>query len=233
MITIKTIELLISIVTIGIAYTLSATTAGYVQAWMAKKFGDDTPETAGFLTWNPFIHIDPVGALCLFLLGVGWGKFIPINPAAIKGKFRLFILFLAKPFAYVAIAFVSLLALLRIFGLTILNIAMTMALSGFVSFSALTEVYPESSSFVLAIALILVMLIYIGVLFAVLNFILGLFRFVQVEYLQHLAFSPEGNLVQFLIAFLAILIFAKPLKFIVVYGISYVAYFLAPLLGVS
>jgi hypothetical protein len=233
MLSLRTIELFIGIVTTGIAYIISATTAGYVQAWTAKKMGDDSPEIAGFETWNPLVHIDFFGAACLFLLGIGWGKALPINPMAIKGKLKLGIVFLSRSFVYVFIAFVSLLVLLRLLGLTVLNLAMTMVLSEYVSLSALAKVYPEHSSFILALALIGVMLIYIGVLFSVLDFIIGIFRFAQVTYLQHLAFSPEGNIIQFLIAFLAIFIFAKPLKLIVVYGISYVAYFLAPLLGVS
>ena len=36
---------------------------------MAKLLGDDTAEREGRLTLNPFAHIDPMGALCMFLFG--------------------------------------------------------------------------------------------------------------------------------------------------------------------
>ena len=231
MITLRTVELIIGVLTVIIAYIISATTAGYFQAWFAKKMGDDTPESAGFLTWNPLAHIDPIGAFCLFFLGVGWGKFIPISPASFRSKFRMFLVFLAKPIAYVTIAFISLLVLLYLFGLEVLNVAMGMVLSEYVSLVTLAKVYPESSSLVLAIALILVMMIYIGVLFAVLNFILGGFRYAQQTFLQHLTHAPEGDFIMFIITFLAIVIFARPLKLLVVYGISYVAYYLASAIG--
>lgn len=232
MITLRTVELIIGVLTVTIAYVISATTAGYFQAWLAKKMGDDGPEAAGFLTWNPLVHIDPIGAFCLFFLGVGWGKFIPISPAAFTNKFRMLLVFLAKPIAYVTIAFISLLTLLPLFGLRVLNVAMGMVLSEYVSLSTLTKAYPNHSSLVLAIALVLVMMIYIGVLFAVLNFILGVFRYAQQTFMQHLTYAPEGDFIMFIVTFLAIVIFARPLKLLVIYGISYVAYFLASLMGV-
>jgi hypothetical protein len=232
MISLRTVELIIGFLTIAISYTLSTTTAGYFQAWLAKKMGDKSSEVTGFLSWNPLIHIDPIGAFCLFFLGVGWGKFIPINPAAFKSKFRMLLVFLAKPIAYVAIAFVSLLTLLPLFGLRVLNVAMGMVLSEYVSLSTLAKAYPHHSSLTLVVALILVMMIYIGVLFAVLNFILGIFRYGQQTFLAHLTYSPQGDLIIFVITFLTIVIFARPLKLLVAYGISYVAYFLASLMGI-
>lgn len=233
MLSVRTVEILTSLLTIGIAYIISATTAGYIQAWAAKKLGDDTPEMAGFLTWNPLVHIDPIGALCLFLLGVGWSRLLPIDPSFIKGKIRLFLIFLTKPLTYVVIACISLLLLLKIFGFTVLNIAMVMVIAERVSLPALASAYPHSSSLILSIAVILVMMIYIGVLFAVLDFILGCFRFAQYTYLRYLAYSPVGMLLEFLIAFLAILFFAGPLKVFVVRMVITVAYFLAPFLGAS
>jgi hypothetical protein len=110
---------------------------------------------------------------------------------------------------------------------------MMMVLSDYVSLSALSKLYPESSSFVLSIALILVMLIYIGVLFAVLNFIIDGFRFALHTFLQHLTQSSEGDLITFLISFVLIVLLARPLKVLAVYGISYSAYYIAPFLGVS
>lgn len=51
----------------------------YMKAWVAKKLGDDTAESAGMLTLNPLVHIDFMGALCMLLCCFGWSRPTPIN----------------------------------------------------------------------------------------------------------------------------------------------------------
>ncbi|MGN1111415.1 MAG: site-2 protease family protein [Oscillospiraceae bacterium] len=51
----------------------------YMKAWVAKKLGDDTAESAGMLTLNPLVHIDLMGALCMLLCCFGWSRPTPIN----------------------------------------------------------------------------------------------------------------------------------------------------------
>lgn len=46
---------------------------------MAKILGDDTAERQGRLTLNPFAHIDPFGALAMFICRIGWAKPTPVN----------------------------------------------------------------------------------------------------------------------------------------------------------
>ena len=46
----------------------------YAHAWAATKLGDDTPRYQGRLSLNPLAHLDPIGALCIFFIGFGWGK---------------------------------------------------------------------------------------------------------------------------------------------------------------
>ncbi len=48
-------------------------------AMVAHWLGDDTASEQGRLTLNPLVHIDPMGALCMCLCGIGWGKPMPIN----------------------------------------------------------------------------------------------------------------------------------------------------------
>ncbi|MEZ4492468.1 MAG: site-2 protease family protein [Dehalococcoidia bacterium] len=50
------------------------------HAWMAKELGDDTAARQGRLTLNPVAHIDPFGALMMFLIGFGYAKPTPVNP---------------------------------------------------------------------------------------------------------------------------------------------------------
>ncbi|NLC90125.1 MAG: site-2 protease family protein [Clostridiaceae bacterium] len=43
--------------------------------------GDDTAALSGRLTLNPLKHIDPIGFLMFLILGIGYAKPVPINPA--------------------------------------------------------------------------------------------------------------------------------------------------------
>lgn len=233
MINLRLIEITISFVTIALAYAFCATLAGYFQAWVTRKMGDDSLEIQEFLTLNPLVHVDPIGALCLFFLGVGWGRVLPIDAHAINGYARLLVAYLAKPCAYLFLAFSSLLALLKVFGVNILTITMMMVLSESVSLTALSKLYPEKTSFILAIAVVLVMIVYIGVLFSVLNLIIGGFQFATHTFLQNLVRSEHGELIMFIIPFVLLVLLSRPLRVLAVYGISYSAYCLAPLLGVA
>lgn len=55
---------------------------GLVAYWC----GDPTAKNAGRLTLNPMHHLDLKGSLCLFFLGFGWAKPVPINPYNFKNK---------------------------------------------------------------------------------------------------------------------------------------------------
>ena len=48
------------------------------HAYAAYKMGDDTAKNLGRLTLNPLKHLDPVGALAMLLIGIGWAKPVPI-----------------------------------------------------------------------------------------------------------------------------------------------------------
>lgn len=49
------------------------------HAWMANRLGDQTAKSEGRLTLNPLAHLDLVGTIFLFLVGLGWGKPVPVN----------------------------------------------------------------------------------------------------------------------------------------------------------
>ncbi len=56
----------------------------YAHGRSALFLGDPTAKYSGRLSFNPIRHIDPLGALCLFLFNFGWAKPVPLNP----GYFR-------------------------------------------------------------------------------------------------------------------------------------------------
>lgn len=61
----------------------------FAHAWVATKLGDDTPKMQGRLNLNPLSHTDPVGLLCLILVGFGWGRPVQINPRNFNSKYSL------------------------------------------------------------------------------------------------------------------------------------------------
>lgn len=56
----------------------------YAHAFVATKLGDDTPRLKGRLTLAPLAHVDIIGALMIFLVGVGYAKPVPVNPRKFK-----------------------------------------------------------------------------------------------------------------------------------------------------
>ncbi len=51
----------------------------YAHGWVAYRLGDPTAKQMGRLSFNPITHIDPLGAICLFLLNFGWAKPVPVD----------------------------------------------------------------------------------------------------------------------------------------------------------
>src|SRR5690606_30663517 len=45
-----------------------------VQAYVASRLGDQSPRLAGFLTFDPQRHLEPMGVVFLLLLGFGWPR---------------------------------------------------------------------------------------------------------------------------------------------------------------
>lgn len=50
------------------------------HGYMALRCGDPTAKMLGRLSLNPLRHLDPIGTICMFLLGFGWAKPVPVNP---------------------------------------------------------------------------------------------------------------------------------------------------------
>src|SRR6056297_3762640 len=70
------------------------------HGYSAYLLGDPTAKNAGRLTLNPIKHLDPIGAIALFLVKVGWAKPVPINPRYFKNPQKGIILVsLAGPVA--------------------------------------------------------------------------------------------------------------------------------------
>jgi Zn-dependent protease len=88
----------------------------FAHAFTAVKLGDPTPRLEGRYTLNPLVHIDPFGALLIFMVGFGWARPVRWNPRNITIDVRLgsILVAIAGPFSNLLLAAISLL-LIRFF----------------------------------------------------------------------------------------------------------------------
>jgi len=80
----------------------------YAHALAADLQGDRLPRAMGRLTLNPAKHLDPIGTLCIFLIGFGWGRPVEFRPEALSSRrFGGAIVALAGPMMNLLLAFVA------------------------------------------------------------------------------------------------------------------------------
>jgi len=80
----------------------------YAHGKAAFSLGDPTAKAMGRLTRNPLKHIDPLGAICLFLFNFGWARPVPVNPRYFKNpRSDTIIMSVSGPLANFAAAFVA------------------------------------------------------------------------------------------------------------------------------
>src|SRR5687768_17228704 len=118
MFTLHTTEMLISIITFFIAYLVVITISNVFLTWIAYQVGDDTGVRMGFYSWNPMVHIDPIGLFFLFTFYFGWGRMVPINPLLISGPERtlkLALAYLSDSFIHLVLSICGIIILLGIF----------------------------------------------------------------------------------------------------------------------
>ena len=82
------LEIVFMIVALLISLILHEIGHGFV----ALKCGDPTAKWSGRLTLDPRKHLDPIGMICMFFLGIGWARPVPINPYNFKHRSRDMIL---------------------------------------------------------------------------------------------------------------------------------------------
>lgn len=73
-------ELVFLIVALLIVITIHE----FSHAWVANYLGDPTAKLAGRVSMNPLRHLDPAGTIMIFLIHIGWGKPVPVNPRYFK-----------------------------------------------------------------------------------------------------------------------------------------------------
>lgn len=74
-------EYLIYIIMTFIVICISLVLHEVAHGLVAKWNGDYTAKYAGRLTLNPLKHFDPIGFIMMMLIGFGYAKPVPVNPA--------------------------------------------------------------------------------------------------------------------------------------------------------
>jgi Zn-dependent protease len=97
------------------------------HGWVAVKMGDPTPRQLGRLTFNPLVHLDPLGSFCFLFTAVsssvtgvpfifGWAKPVPISPRRFRRlRSGLILVSLAGAAANLILAFMFTLFFLLLF----------------------------------------------------------------------------------------------------------------------
>lgn len=96
----------------------------FAHAAAAVALGDDTPKWQGRYTLNPKVHIDPLGALLILLVGFGWAKPVQWTPSNIRmdPKWGSIIVAAAGPLSNLLLALISAILLgMNAFGLPFLT----------------------------------------------------------------------------------------------------------------
>jgi Zn-dependent protease len=90
----------------------SLTVHEWAHAWTADRLGDPTARLLGRVSFNPVVHIDPIGTIVLPLLAMfttgfifGWAKPVPVNISRFRNPKRDFMIVAAAgPASNLAIA---------------------------------------------------------------------------------------------------------------------------------
>ena len=97
-------EWIVKIPVLLFAITIHEYAHGRAALWL----GDPTAKRMGRLSLNPLPHIDPFGAICLFLFNFGWAKPVPVDPRYFKNMRKgIIFMSLCGPLANLLAAFMA------------------------------------------------------------------------------------------------------------------------------
>lgn len=237
MMTLHTAEMLISIITFFIAYLVVITISNVFRTWVAAEMGDDTGMRLGFLTFNPMVHIDPIGLFFLFYFYFGWGRMVPINPLLIQEPHRtlkLAVAYLSDSFMHFLLSLVGIIALLAIFDVNIITVMRYMVLTYNVSHLPIANMYPEVSSLAISIGFIVFAFVYLNVVLGVLNFIINFSNyllFVLAD--RYNSVAQYAHYITIGLPIFLILFFSPVLRLLSVHFISYIGLIIAHIVGIA
>jgi len=148
-----------------IAYIISTTISGPIQALMSQWMGDSTATDEGYVSLNPLKHIDPLGTVLLLLTGFGFGSTMPIDPQQIKPNWRglrFLIAYGAKTYISLVLGIVALVLVLVIYGSDSFQNAFYLFFTNSKVLQDLTYLYPEHSSLAIVCSILLMAFVFVN-----------------------------------------------------------------------
>jgi len=134
-----------------LAITCHEVSHGYI-AW---RYGDPTARMLGRLTLNPLKHIDIIGTLMIFFVGIGWAKPVPVVYENLRNPKRDMIwVAAAGPITNILLALVS-----------------AIVLRGLVAFASPAASGTQLAMIIEPLVLMLAFSVYINLLLAIFNMI--------------------------------------------------------------
>ena len=127
----------------------SLTVHEWAHAWSADRLGDPTARMLGRVSFNPIVHIDPIGTVLLPLVGLfaagvvfGWAKPVPVNVSRLGHPKRDFMLVAAAgPASNIVLAIAAALLFRALGGYEILGTTLGRAVYLAVSMNVLLAVF--------------------------------------------------------------------------------------------
>ena len=127
----------------------SLTVHEWAHAWTADRLGDPTARMLGRVSFNPLVHIDPIGTVLLPLVGLfaagvvfGWAKPVPVNVSRLGHPKRDFMMVAAAgPASNIVLAIAAALLFRALGGYEILGTTMGRAVYLAVSMNVLLAVF--------------------------------------------------------------------------------------------
>ena len=225
------IERILTLAAMVFAYFFSMTMNGYLQARIALWLGDNTPETAGYLSLNPLAHFNVfgfIGFASMLLHGIGWIQSMPVDPHAVHGKHRnvkLALLFGSGVFIPLITAIFAFIGLVLTLDVHQFELVQRMFHSIVVPINELGARYPTTSSFSLVIALFLMALVFFNVFITALNVVFnGFWYVIAVGFDNGYSYAKHADFLGLIVPLLLIIFFGDFLRYVLLYGIKYVAY---------
>ena len=147
-----TISSLLDITSIVIALAVvlvCLTVHEWAHAWTADRLGDPTARLLGRVSFNPIVHIDPIGTVLLPLVAMfttgfifGWAKPVPVNISRLGHPKRDFMIVAAAgPASNLVMAIVAAIGFRALGGLDSMGDSLTRVLYFAVSINVLLAVF--------------------------------------------------------------------------------------------
>lgn len=238
MLNMQTTELLITTLTFFLAYLVSVTISGSFRAWVAEKMGDETGAALGFLSFNPFVHVDMLGLLFLVVFFFGWGRYVPINHFNIEDPYRrlkIAAAYFSDTIIHFFSALIGIILLIVAVGPQMLLFAQQMirhrsAMSHFF----LVQSFPFLPSLTLTLSFIVIAFIYLNVILGVLTLIMNSCSVGMIVIMDRSNDYQEVNhYLVMLIPMALIFFFSEPLRIVAIQLIAQAGFGISRAIGLA